>query len=63
MTKTDTHATIDELLEELFPVRSVPILYNELPLQDSLQTAVRRIRSWCQMAASLGVSSETVASR
>jgi hypothetical protein len=31
---TDTHATIEELLEAVFPVRSVPSLYNEdqLPL-------------------------------
>jgi hypothetical protein len=29
MTATDTHATIEELLEAVFSVRSVPRLYNE----------------------------------
>jgi hypothetical protein len=38
---------------------SVLRIYNEvqLPLQGSLETAVRRVRDWCEMAASLGVSS------
>jgi hypothetical protein len=33
-------------------VRSVPRLYNEgqLPLQRSLQTAIRRVEGWCEMA-------------
>jgi hypothetical protein len=29
MTVTNTHATIEELLEEVFSVRFVPRLYNE----------------------------------
>jgi hypothetical protein len=55
MAATDTYATIEELLEAVFSVRSMPTLYNEvqLPLEKSLETAVRRV----------GVSCETVASR
>jgi hypothetical protein len=36
----DTHATIEELFETVFSVRSVPRLYNEgqLPLEESLET-------------------------
>jgi hypothetical protein len=59
MTATDTHATIEELLEAVFSVRSLPRLYNEsqLQLETSLQTAVTRVRVSCEMAASLrGVS-------
>jgi hypothetical protein len=39
MGTTDMHATTQELLEALFPVQSVPKLYNEgrLPLEDSLE--------------------------
>jgi hypothetical protein len=38
-------------------VRSVPRLYNEerLPSGESLETAVRRVGSWCAMVVSLGV--------
>jgi hypothetical protein len=45
MTATDTHATIEELLEALFSVRSVPRIYNDgqLLLEESLETAVRRV--------------------
>jgi hypothetical protein len=56
MATTDTHATTEELLEEMFSVRSVPKLYNEgqLPLLVLiLETAVRRVGGWCEMAASL----------
>jgi hypothetical protein len=39
-------------MEAAFPVRSVPSLYNEdaLPLRESLETAVRRVGRWCEMA-------------
>jgi hypothetical protein len=39
-------------------MRSEPRLYNEgqLPLEESLETAVRRVGGWCEMAASLVVS-------
>jgi hypothetical protein len=39
-------------------MRSVPRLYNEeqLRLQESLETAVKRVGGWCEMGASLGVS-------
>jgi hypothetical protein len=39
----------------LFSVRSVPRLYNEdqLPLQGCLETVIRRVGAWCEMAASL----------
>jgi hypothetical protein len=42
MAATDKHATIEELLEAVFAVRSVPRLYKEeqLQLRDSLETAV-----------------------
>jgi hypothetical protein len=48
---------IEELLEVIFSVRSVLRLYNEgkLPLEKSVETAVRRVGGWCEMAASLGV--------
>jgi hypothetical protein len=55
MAATDTHATVEELLVALFSVRSVPSLYNEgqLPSEESLEMAVRRVGSWCEMATSL----------
>jgi hypothetical protein len=55
MTAINTHATIVELLEAVFYVRSVSRLYKEgeLPIEESLKTAVRRV----------GYSSETLASR
>jgi hypothetical protein len=45
------------LLGEMFSVRFVPRLYNEeqLRLQESLETAVRRVGGWCETATSLGV--------
>jgi hypothetical protein len=51
----DTHATIEEVLEEGFSVRSVPRLYNEdqWPERESAETAFRRAGDWCEMAASL----------
>jgi hypothetical protein len=54
---TDTHETIEELLETVFSVRFVPRLYNEeqLALRDTLETAVRRAGGRCEMAATLGV--------
>jgi hypothetical protein len=41
-------------LEGMFSVRSVPMVYNEdeLPLRESLETAVRRVGGWREMAAS-----------
>jgi hypothetical protein len=53
MAATDTHATT----EAVFSVRPVPGLYNDgqQPLEESLETAVRR-GGWCEKAASLGVS-------
>jgi hypothetical protein len=58
MAATDKHATVEELLEAVFSVRSVTYLYNEgqLPLEESLETALRRVWGWYDMAASLGVS-------
>jgi hypothetical protein len=42
-------------MEEMFSVRYVPRLYNEdqLPLRESLETAIGRVGGWCEMAASL----------
>jgi hypothetical protein len=58
MVVTDMPATIEELLDVVFYVRSVPGLHNEgqLPLEESLETAVKTVGGWCEMAASLGVS-------
>jgi hypothetical protein len=57
MAATHTQATISELMEAMLFLRPIPRLYNEgqLPLEASLETAVRR-GSWCEMVASLGVS-------
>jgi hypothetical protein len=57
MAATDTHTTIEELLGAAFSVHSLPRLYNEgqLPLGGSLETAVRRVGCWCEVATSLGV--------
>jgi hypothetical protein len=57
MVVTDTQATVEELLEVLFSMRPFRD-YNEgqLPLEESLETSVRRARGLCDMAASLGVS-------
>jgi hypothetical protein len=43
---------------------SMPRLYNkeQLKLRKSLETRARIVGGWCQMAASLRVSCETVAS-
>jgi hypothetical protein len=51
-------AKTEELFGEMFSKPSVPRLYNEgqLPLEDSLETVVRRVGGWCEMAASLGIS-------
>jgi hypothetical protein len=53
MAATDTHATIEELLEAVFTMRSVPRLYNEeqLRLRERLETAVRRVGVSCGTAA------------
>jgi hypothetical protein len=53
--ETNTHATIEELLETVISVLPVPRLYNEdqLPLRTSLETAVRREGGRCEMAVSL----------
>jgi hypothetical protein len=57
MAATDMHAT-EELLEAMFSVWSVPRVYKEahLRLQDSLETAMRRVGGRYELAASLGVS-------
>jgi hypothetical protein len=49
------HPTIEELLAALFSVRTVPSLYNEdhLSLREGLETVVKRVCGWCQVAASL----------
>jgi hypothetical protein len=43
-------------MEEKFSVRAVPRLYNEYQpsLGDSLETAVRRVGGWCEVAAMVG---------
>jgi hypothetical protein len=52
---TDTRAAIEDLLKSVFSLGSVSRLYNErqLQLRVSLETAVRRVGGWCEMAASL----------
>jgi hypothetical protein len=46
---------MEQLLEAVSSVRSVPMFSNEdqLSLRQSLETAVRRVGGWCEMAASL----------
>jgi hypothetical protein len=53
MAVTDTQTAI-EVLQAVFSVRSVPRLYNEgqMPLADSLETAVTRLGGWCEVATS-----------
>jgi hypothetical protein len=53
MATTYTYATIEELLEAVFLVRSVPRLYNEeqLRLRERLETAVRRAGVSCEAVA------------
>jgi hypothetical protein len=55
MATTDTDWTIEELFKAVFSVRPVLGLYKEgqLPLRERLETAVRRVGGWCEMAASL----------
>jgi hypothetical protein len=52
MSAADTHATIEELLEAVLSVRSVPKQYNEgqLPLEKRLKTVVRRVGVSCRTA-------------
>jgi hypothetical protein len=52
------HTSKEELLEEVLSVWSVSRLYNEgqLSLEESLETAVRRVGGWCEMAVSQSVS-------
>jgi hypothetical protein len=54
---TDTHAAIEELLKAVFSVGSVLRRCNEdqLPLEQILETAMRRVGGWCKMAASVTV--------
>jgi hypothetical protein len=54
MAATDTHATIEELLEAVFSVQSVQNLYNEghLPLEKCLETAVKRVEVSCATVVS-----------
>jgi hypothetical protein len=44
----------EDLLDVVFPVQSIPRLYNgdQLPLH-RLKTAGRRVGDWCEMAESL----------
>jgi hypothetical protein len=65
MAAREIHATIQELLEVMFSMQSVPRLYNkqQLRLQESLGTEMRTVEDWCEIAASLRVSCETVTSQ
>jgi hypothetical protein len=58
MVATDTHATIEKMFKAVLSVRSVTRLYNEgqLPLEKSLEKAIRRVGGWCEMDSSMGVS-------
>jgi hypothetical protein len=51
---------VEEMLRAVFSVQSVPRLYNEVHCHKmrvlSLETAMRRVGGWCEMAASLEVS-------
>jgi hypothetical protein len=43
------------IMKETFPAGFMPRLHDEdqLPSQDSLDTAVRRVKGWCEMSVSL----------
>jgi hypothetical protein len=58
MAATGAHEAMVEMFEAVFSMRSVPKLYieDQLRLRESLETAVRKVGGWCEMAASLGVS-------
>jgi hypothetical protein len=57
MTARHTHAAIGKQFEAVFSVWSVLRLYNEemKRLRESLETAVRRVGGWCEMADSVAV--------
>jgi hypothetical protein len=57
MATTDMHTPTEELLEVAFSVWTMPRLYKEgqLPLEESLETAVRRVGVWYMMATGLEV--------
>jgi hypothetical protein len=59
MTTTDMQATMEELLETVLSVWSMLRLYackeDQLPLEESLVTAGRRLGGWCVIATSLEV--------
>jgi hypothetical protein len=56
MAATDTHETIEQLLEAIFSVRSVLRHKELLPIpvsRESPQTEARRVGGWCEMVTSL----------
>jgi hypothetical protein len=59
---TNPHATIEELLEIMLSVQSMPRRYYKWDRLGASQLSVesppmkRRLGGWCEMAASLGVS-------
>jgi hypothetical protein len=58
MASTNTHATIEEPFEAVFSIQSVPRLYKEgqVPLEEILETTVRRVVGWYEIATRLGAS-------
>jgi hypothetical protein len=56
LAKKYTNETKEKPLEAVFCVRSVPRVYNksQLPLLESLETAVKRLGGWFEMAAGRG---------
>jgi hypothetical protein len=54
---------MEELLASVFSVQFVSMPYTEkqLRLRESLETAVRKVGDWCEMAACLGVVCDRVA--
>jgi hypothetical protein len=68
MTAIHAHATMEELLEAVFSVLSVHMLYNEgqLRLRETLEMAVRIIGGWYETAGNFRgqcISCETIASQ
>jgi hypothetical protein len=55
MAATDMQATMEGLFRVVFLAWSMPRLYNEghLPLEESLEMAVRRVGGWCEMVTNL----------
>jgi hypothetical protein len=51
MVERDAHSTMEEVLEAVFSVQSVPRLHNEEHLREKLMRAVVNCRAWISESA------------